>query len=394
MIPRATALESPSQVRPAAAGVFSLTLFCVTHFLVDTYSIGLSVLQPLLIDRFGLSLTQAGFLAGLLLFSSSLLQPVYGILSDRWHSRMFTVVAPGIAAIFISSLGFAPGYKTLLAMVWLGGTGIASFHPQATANATVGVSGNRGRAMAIFISAGTAGVAFGPMYFSFVTSRTGLDGAWVAAIPGVLMSAVLFAVLRLPEGAARRRERFDFAALYTVRREIILLYLLVVVRSIVQTTFAQFLPLYLHLQRDYPLGKSSLITSAYLLAGAAGGFLGGNLSDRFGGRAVILFSMIASTPFLVVFVFASGWISITGLILGGLILLFTIPVNVVMGQQLVPSQAGTISALLMGFGWGFAGLIFIPLVGWVSDHYSMQHAFGALALFPILGAELARRLSK
>jgi len=113
--------------------------------------------------------------------------------------------------------------------------------------------------------------------------------------------------------------------------------------------------------------------------------VGGNLADRFGGRRVIMISMIGSVPFLALFVFSSGIVSTLALMMGGLILLFTIPVNVVMGQELAPSQTGTVSALMMGFAWGSAGLLFIPLTGWVSDVFSMQTAFIGLVAFPIIG---------
>jgi MFS family permease len=65
-----------------------------------------------------------------------------------------------------------------------------------------------------------------------------------------------------------------------------------------------------------------------------------------------------------------------------------------MAQDLVPTQAGTVSALMMGFGWGVAGLIFIPLTGWVSDLFSMQWAFAGLIAFPLVGFLLAFRLPK
>src|SRR5262249_58439918 len=129
-----------------------LLLFCGGHFLIDMYSSALGVMQPLLLAQFGLSLTQAGLLAGTLVFSSSMMQPVYGYLSDRFHSYLFTALAPALAGLFISSLGLASGYGTLLAMVWMGGAAIASFHPQATANATLGITSNRGRALATFIN--------------------------------------------------------------------------------------------------------------------------------------------------------------------------------------------------------------------------------------------------
>src|SRR5882672_7517624 len=371
-----------------------LVLFSCGHFFVDLYSIALGVMQPLLLAQYGLSLTQAGVLGGVLVFSSSVMQPVYGYLSDRFHTYLFTALAPAVAAIFISSLGLASGYGMLLAMVWLGGAAIASFHPQATANATLGIKRNRGRAMATFISAGTLGLAIGPTYFSWMTGTLGLTRTYWAAIPGVVMSLLLLAFLRVsPVGSGPKLE-VDLTPLRAVWRPLTILFLLVVIRSVVQVTFGQFLPLYLKLQRGYPLATASYITSAYLVGGALGGFTGGNLADRFGGRRIILLSMIGSVPFLLLFVFTTGPVSIAGLILGGLILLFTIPINVMMGQELVPANAGTVSALMMGAAWGSAGIVFIPLTGWISDHYSMQTAFTGLVIAPLIGFVLALKLPK
>jgi FSR family fosmidomycin resistance protein-like MFS transporter len=104
--------------------------------------------------------------------------------------------------------------------------------------------------------------------------------------------------------------------------------------------------------------------------------------------------MIGSVPFLALFVATTGIVSTVSLILGGLILLFTTPVNVLMGQELAPTQTGTVSALMMGFAWGTSGMLFIPLTGWISDLYSMQAAFTGLVLFPLIGFFLALKLPK
>jgi FSR family fosmidomycin resistance protein-like MFS transporter len=386
---------APSALAPVArATLFSLTLFCVTHFIIDLYSGALGALQPLLLDQFHMTFTEAGILAGVLSFSSSVLQPGWGFLSDRFHSRLFTALAPAIASIFISSLGLAPNYPALLGMVFLGGAGIASFHPHAASNATHAITRNRQRAMAIFISSGTLGLALGPTFFSEVSARLGLPRTYWAALPGVTLSILLLMFLRPPARDVRAAPPFDWAPLRAVWKPMTILYFLVFIRSIVQITFTQFLPLYLHTQRGYSLASSSLSLTLYLGSGALGGILGGNLADRFGGRRVIIFSMIASVPFLLLFVFSTGWVSTAGLALGGLILLFTNPVNVVMGQELVPAQAGTVSAMMMGFAWGTSGLLFIPLTGWISDLFSMQTAFIGLVLFPVIGFFLALKLPK
>lgn len=351
-------------------------------------------MQPLLIAHFGFSFTQAGILGGTLSFSSSVTQPVYGYLADRFHSRHFTVLAPALAGICISCLGFAPSYPVLLVMVFLGGAGMAAFHPHASSNATNTLRGSKARAMAMFISSGTLGLAVGPTVFSFFTGRYGLHGAAWVAIPGVAITAILLPLLKPDRNQAigGASAGFDWAPLRAVWKPMLLLYMLVFLRSVVQITFTQFLPLYLHTQRGYSLQAASWSLSLYLIGGALGGVAGGNLADRFGGKRVILISMIGSTPLLALFLFTTGLPSAIGLFLGGLMLLFTIPVNVVMAQNLAPTQMGTVSALMMGFGWGMAGMIFIPLTGWISDHYSMQTAFTFLLAFPVMGIALAAML--
>jgi FSR family fosmidomycin resistance protein-like MFS transporter len=385
---------APSE-RVARFSLLTLILLSAGHFSVDLYSGALGALQPLLVDRYRLTLTDAGILGGVLVCFSSIMQPVYGYLSDRIHTNLFAALGPAIAGLFISSLGLAPSYGWLLLMVALGGAGVAAFHPQASSRATAGIEEKRGGAMAIFICSGTLGFACGPTYFSLVTASLGLRSMYWAALPGVLVCVLLMLVL--PKASTIKDEvthHSAWAALRPFWKPLAILYALVFIRSIVQVTFGQLIPLYLHLERGYSVGRASLTLSIFLAFGAAGGLAGGVLSDRFGGRRVIMLSMIGSVPCLALFFLTQGPVGLAGLFIGGLILLFTIPVNVVMAQDLVPSQAGTVSALMMGFAFGAAGIIFIPLTGHMADLFSLHHALFALVAFPVLGFFLSLRLPR
>src|SRR3984957_3225955 len=258
-----------------------LALFCLGHFFVDLYSGALGTMQPVLLDHFRLSYTQAGILGGALVFSSSVMQPVYGYLSDRLHSRLFAALGPAMAGIFISTLGWAPGYAGLLAMVLLGGAGIASFHPQAAANAVAGVRHNRGRAMAVFVCSGSLGLAVGPLFFSALTRGGTLAHTPWGAVPGLATTALLLALMPPLAGRARAATKFDWAPLRAVWKPMTVLYFLVVIRSIVQITFTQMLPLYLHTQRNFSLSAASWCLALYLLGGAVGGMAGGTLATQF-----------------------------------------------------------------------------------------------------------------
>ncbi len=373
----------------SAPVLLPLILFSLGHLCVDVYSGVLGALQPLLVKRFGLSLAQAGMLGGALMFSSSLMQPAYGYLSDRIRSRLFAALGPAVAGIFISMLGLAPGYPWLFAMVLLGGAGVAAFHPQASSQAVANIESNRSRAMAVFVSAGTLGFALGPLFFSLLARGFGLSGVWTGAIPGILVSVLLLTLLPAPPQRASHGPAFDWQPLLKFWKPITLLFTLVFLRSVVQVVFGQFIPLYLTIERGFSNTIASLGLSIYVTAGAIGGLVGGHLADRFGGKLVIALSMIGSVPFLLAFFLTRGAVSIIALAAGGLVLLFTIPVNVVMAQELVPAQAATVSALMMGFAYGTSGLIFIPLTGWMSDLFSIHCALMALLAFPLVGFGLS-----
>lgn len=382
--------------KPAERAAYgNLAIHSVAHFFVDLYSSALSAFQPLLVQTLGLTLTQAGFLGGALSFSSSVTQPAYGYLSDRYHSKLFTALAPAVAGLFISLLGVAPSYPWLILMVLLGGAGIASFHPQGSARATLGMERDRTKWMAVFISSGTLGLALGPMFYSGLITRLGLPGAAWGALPGVAITLLLLVYLHEPPREEHHRRSMDWSPLKGCWRPLAILYALVFIRSILQITFTQFLPLYLNRERGFSLYESSLGLTLYLASGAVGGFLGGNLADRFGGRAVILSSWILSLPCLALFFFApTQWLAFLGLSLGGLALLFTIPVNVTMAQALAPGHTGTISALMMGFAWGAAGILFVPLTGFVAERFSLHVALSSLLVFPLAGIWLTPRLKR
>ncbi|MBV6434440.1 MAG: Fosmidomycin resistance protein [Bryobacteraceae bacterium] len=385
----------PAAARSSARSPLStLAFYSAGHFAVDLYSSALGVFQPLLASQVGINLTQAGVLGGVMVFAGSVMQPVYGILSDRFHSRLFSVLAPAIAGLFISALGLAPSYSLLLLLVFLGASAVASFHPQASVRAAAEVSGSRGKAMAFFISAGSLGFAIGPTYFSVMLERFGLSQSYWAAIPGVLVTLALLFAIPETHVPAHQRQRIDWGPLRAVWRPLFLLYMLVFLRSVVQISFTQFLPLYLSKERGFTFQSASLALTLYSTMGAIGGLTGGHLADRFGGRNVILYSMAGSVPFLLLFFEASGGLALAGLAFAGLILLSTNPVNIVMAQELAPGQSGTVSALMMGFAWGMAGIIFIPLAGLFADHYSLHQVLRSFVLFPALGFLLAFRLPK
>ena len=186
----------------------------------------------------------------------------------------------------------------------------------------------------------------------------------------------------------------DYGLLKAHRKPLALHYAFVVLRSIVQVGMVQFLTVYLYNVRGFTFRESSLALTVCLFSAAAGSVLGGSLAERIGGPKVIVVSMAGATPFLALFVATTGWISLLSLFVGGTFLLLTIPVIVVMAQELIPSQAATVSGLMMGFAWGVAGMIFVPLMGWTAERVGLEPVFWVLALLPLAGLLLSLKMMR
>ena len=357
------------------------------HFLVDGYSSMLGAFLPFLQTAHRLSLTQAGLLGGALVVASALMQPVYGYLADRFQHKIFACLGPGMAGLFIASLGLAPDFSGLIVLLILGGMGIGVFHPQAASLASQSISGRRTFPMAVFITGGMMGYAFGPTLITLLILSFGLPQSYWAALPGVAMTLLLFR-----HGPSPRRQvsggQLDLRRLLRNHwKPLAILYFLVVFRSMIQMVIVSFLPLFFTSQGHSPLYGSQVLT-LFLLAGGSGGLLGGILADRYGAKPVIAFSMAGCFPLLWGFVWTEGWISIAMGVLGMGLLLLTGPVNVAVAQHMIPSASSTVSALMMGFAWGVGG-VFVPLTGALSDAWGFHVTFSAVIALAIPAVALS-----
>lgn len=354
-----------------------LAMLAFAHFTIDAYSSFFSPLLPLLVTKLDLSLTLVGTLVALASIASSFSQPVFGLLSDRVRRPWFIAFGPMVAAAFMSGIGLAPTFGALLALLMLGGLGVAAFHPQAAALSRR-VSPHPGMAMAIFVTGGTLGFAVGPLIAVGVVGAFGLEGTWVAVLPGLVVTGALLAWFARSQPQARDAAvRPRLSELRPVLRPLTLLYFVVVCRSAVSYGFMTFLPLYLH-RVGWSVADGGAILTVHLVFGALGGFLGGWLADRWGGRRVVVRSFVLAAPLYVAFLFLPGWRGLACLVLGGFFLQSSLPVNVVMGQELSPRHSSTISSLLMGAAWGVGALPISP-IGALADARGLHTALLTLA---------------
>jgi FSR family fosmidomycin resistance protein-like MFS transporter len=276
------------------------------------------------------------------------------------------------------------------AVLVIGGLGGAAFHPPAAALVhTVSEHHRKGFAMSLHITGGSLGMAMAPLVFVPLASAIGWNWSWLIAVPGLLalsytlrlMRAVPFATLGGPKG---------WSELRPYARPLTLLYIVVVLRTLTSQSLSTFVPVLLTRQ-GMTVTEASAAVTAYLFFTGIGGFLGGPMADAYGPRRVIIWSLVASVPFLVGAHWTTGWMFTALISIGGFLLQSTLPVNVTFGQQIAPVSAATVSSLMMGFAWGMGSLL-SPVVGLAGDRLGLQFALLATAGIPLLAALMATPL--
>ncbi|MDH7568341.1 MAG: MFS transporter [Armatimonadota bacterium] len=387
-----------------------LLLLALGHGVTDTYSNFLPGFIFFLSEKLRLTNTQVGLLATVVSIAGSISQLLYGYMADRVRRPYFIVLGPAAAALFMSLLGTAGSVWTLVLLLILGGSGVACFHPQAAMAAGSGHPRRRGFELAIFITAGTAGYSIGPLVATRAAQWFGLERAWVAAIPGLLAAGVLYfglhrsgkaaaahpteqgASLPPPPGASESdlptpRQPDGSAPQSRLPLALGFLWAIVSLRAAVGTGLVHFMPLFLK-GRGHDAGYASVAVSLYLLTGAAGGMLGGPLSDRWGRRRVLLSSLFLSTPPLLALTLVSPRLFWLMLVLSGFILSLSATVNVAMAQEIAPGRQGTASAIVQGLAFGTGGLLAV-LMGWIADQTSIGAVYRGLAFIPLLTVPVA-----
>jgi FSR family fosmidomycin resistance protein-like MFS transporter len=366
----------------------AVLVLAATHFIVDGFGNILAPLLPLLILNLNLSLAAAGTLQMCFQLANSVAQLGFGYIADRWRPRLLLLAGPVLCVSTITLIGLAPDAITVALVLVVGGLGGAAFHPPAAALVHRLSPTQRGMAMSAHITSGTLGQAMAPLAFAPFVQQFGLQATPLLMIPALVL--LLLVLLRRVPAFERLQEHHEaggLAALRPYARPLALLYLIVVLRTLAAMSFSTFVPVLLT-RRGLSLAQAGTAVSIYLFAVGLGGFIGGPAADRFGPRRVIILSLVASVPFLLMAPLLHGAPFVAVLATGGFLLQSTLPVNVTFAQTIAPISAATVSSLMMGFAWGTGGLS-VPLVGMMADRFGIEWALIVMSVLPLVAALLA-----
>lgn len=368
--------------------IFALTML---HFAGDFYVSFVNPLLPVLVEKFALSLTQVGLIAGMMRMLAFVVQPPVGYFADRYRSRVFILGGPLLSIVFISVMGFASSFPVLLLFVALGSVGAAMFHPSIAGMIANYAGRHLGLCLSIFNMGGTLAFGLGPLFIAFVVGRWGLEAAAWTAVPGLAIMALLFGVVPAPLGEGLRGEGFFHAireAFGEAWKAVALIWLVMVIRAFVTQAFLAFTPI-LYSREGHSLVSIGFVLSVFTMAGTVSGVAAGHLSDRIGYRPIYYVAFIMATPFLVLMLFMDGvWVYACAA-LAGFFMFATLPLGLVMAQKLAPRGKSMVSSLMMGLAVGLGGMM-TPLVGGLADLFSIRAVLFGLALIPLASIGLVR----
>ena len=212
---------------------------------------------------------------------------------------------------------------------------------------------------------------------------------WFALI-GAVIAALTFALTPSSLATGRRISLAEYARIF--RGPLVWLWGMAVLRSLASMGYNAMLPFILK-NRGFGMREVGITLAVYAVASAVGGIVGGRASDRYG-RVPVLRSAILSTipPFaLLILSSPANWWFYPLTFLVGAAVNASIPVGVVAAQEYAPGHVAVASSIMMGFSWGFAGLL-VFLVGALADASTPTIAALASLTLLIPSALIAYRL--
>jgi FSR family fosmidomycin resistance protein-like MFS transporter len=356
------------------------------HFVTDAYSGFVNPIMPFIAANIGISMTVATILISVSNITSSMSQPFFGFIADKWQRRFFIFWGMMMASIFLSFLGIANNIYTLTIFLMLGHIGVAFFHPQATS--LVGnYCENKSKEMSWFIALGTFGYSLGPAISSGISSIWGMDKLPYACIFGILFAFfMLKTVPKITEVHIEKPKVSVTEALKKIfsNKPVAILVLASIVKSFVVSSFNIILPFYWK-SIGFSLSKIGIILFIFMLAGALGVMTSPYVERKIGVRKVFYLSLIPVTVLGLLFYISKGEgiLGLISFILIGYVSFLAVPVNMALAQKLMPEFKSMISGFIGGFSWGVIGLV-LPFISHIAQMIGIINIFLAVVLIPLI----------
>jgi len=385
-----------------------ILLISLGHLSCDINGGALPALLPYLAAVHHFDYQTCGTLAFAYAAMSSIVQPLFGLLSDKKPCNLYIPIGILLAGCGLGAVGFLDTYQAIFVSLMVCGVGGAIFHPEGARYANF-VSGDRkGVGISIFSVGGNGGFAVGPLVVAAVVGGISLAGGGMIGGFGLRgtgffagLACVMAALLYWRISAwgidkpAAVKGKGSSSALCNDWHAFSVLSVCLISRSILFLSFNTYLPLYWKNVFHQSAQTGNAVLAMFCIVGVLSNLLGGVLADRLGFVRMIRYFMASAIPFVVLFPFVQNP-CLAALLMIPLSVCLYAPFSclVVLGQRYLARNVGFASGITLGVAISVGGM-FTPVVGWIADNYGgLSIAMRVLAIFSAASALAALFLKK
>jgi FSR family fosmidomycin resistance protein-like MFS transporter len=370
----------------------AMAVLSTGHGAVDFSGGALPALLPFLVDKFDLSYTLAAVVILASALSGSLIQPVFGLWSDRRGAVWLLPAGVLIGGLGIALAAASPSYWLVVLFVIMSGLGTAAYHPEGSKFAAYVSGRRRASGMSLFSIGGNLGYGLGAVATTPIMIALGLKGGLLLVVPALAVAVLIFVATPYLLAFVPDRESREAGAGQTQPRALVLLLGVVAFRSLAWFGLVTFVPLWeVSLGHSKSYGNHTL--SLMLLVGGIGTLAAGPLADRIGLRTVLLGTNAVSGPLILVFVLVGGIPGAIALAGVGAAVIGSFGITMVMSQEYLPRQIGLASGLSIGFSIGLGGVAAV-ILGAVADSVDLRTSFYVCAAAPVVATALTMLLPR
>ena len=374
--------------------ILVLLILSSTHLLNDLMQSLIPASYPILKLNYSLNFVQIGMITLTFQIAGALLQPLIGMITDRYAAPYSPVVGRVFTLFGLLNLAFAQTYETILISVALIGIGSSIFHPEATRMARYAAGRRQGFAQGVFQVGGQTGGALGPVFAALIIVPWGLSSlSWFAVL------ALFSMVLLIWIGGKQHEISAEFSAMQKRQKTeegtkvhgakvisvgLFVLTFLMFTKNLYGESFRSFYTFYLIEHFGLSITASQWMLFIFLFSAAVGVLLGGIIGDRIGRYWIIWISVLGPLPLTLILPYANlFWTGILTVIIN-LIMASAFASILIYAIDLLPNRIGLIGGLFYGLNFALGGVA-AGFLGMLAENYGVETVYLICSFMPLAG---------